>query len=230
MPDPAPKPPDLDVYGNPIGTGKPPDLDIYGQPAGSAPLQPGTTVSVNPLTALGIGGLATAGALRYGVPAAANAILNFATNPTAPLTGSAIGRVVGGVAPTVSELASGNIPAAAYALGTAGKTAWAGGRAGFYTAKFLRDSAANALDKVPYLSEAVEAAGPLAEAVSTPLAGASGGAMLAAPWFDDPQVRAAIASHVQAGADALHATGSYWDALKAYFSGQATLQTLSKGQ
>lgn len=161
-----------------------------------------------------------AGAMRFGAQPLATAVMDFATSPAIPALGSKAGQVVGGIGPATTALLAGRPMEALTAAALAGRTSWMGGRAGWFTAKAAQKLAGP-------ISEGLEAVAPYAEAASTPLAVISGGAALAAPFLDDPQFKALMAQHASAGRDALQKTGSYWDALKAYFSGQATLQSLS---
>jgi hypothetical protein len=69
--------------------------------------------------------------------------------------GSKVGRMVGAVAPTLGEFAAGNVPAGLAMAGQAGRTAWAGGKAGWFTGKLLKDAAgvvSKGLDAVPLAS------------------------------------------------------------------------------
>lgn len=110
-------------------------------------------------------GLAMAAA-GQGIPAAADAALGFATSPTAAKTAGAIGRVVGGVAPTVSALAAGQPMAALAAAAMSGKTSWAGGKAGYYTGKAAQQASGP-------VAGALQQAAPYSQALST-LGGAQG--------------------------------------------------------
>jgi hypothetical protein len=100
------------------------------------------------------------------VPMMANASMEFATNPSVPRTAATIGRVVGAVAPTVGEAATGNVPAAIALAANAGKTAWTGGKAGWFTGKLAQNAAAP-------VASMLEKAAPYAQTLST-LGGAAG--------------------------------------------------------
>lgn len=114
-----------------------------------------------------------AAAVGRGVPVAADAAMELATNPAVPRAAAAVGRVAGAVAPAGAALAAGN-PGEAIALGAnAGKTAWAGGGVGWKLGKLAQKAAA------PLNAEGLGVAGilqnvaPYAQALST-IGGAQG--------------------------------------------------------
>lgn len=105
------------------------------------------------------------------LPALANAAAEVATNPNVPKVGAAIGRAVGAVGPTVVEAAQGSGMGALTAAALSGKTAWAGGKAGWFTSKLAQSAAGP-------VARALDAVAPYAQTAAT-LSGAQGAVDLA---------------------------------------------------
>lgn len=100
------------------------------------------------------------------VPKLATAAAAFATSPTAPKVGSAIGKVVGGIAPAVGGALEAGPVGALAGLAAASKGAWAGGKTGYFTTK-LGQAAASPV------ASALEKLTPFAQSLGT-LGGATG--------------------------------------------------------
>lgn len=107
----------------------------------------------------GAGSMA-ATATAKNAPSIANAVMEFATNPMVAKTGSKAGRMIGAVAPTVGELAAGNPTGAIIAAANAGKTAWAGGKTGYFTGRLAQNAAAPIAKLAETIAPYAEAAAP----------------------------------------------------------------------
>lgn len=118
-----------------------------------------------PTEGAGPGALDVAGTAKM-IPPAGRAAMELATNPNVPKVAAKIGRVVGGVAPAVTGLVEGSPIATMAGLAASGKTAWAGGKTGYYTGKAAQGAAGP-------VAKALEVLTPYAQALST-LAGAQG--------------------------------------------------------
>jgi hypothetical protein len=108
-------------------------------------------------------GMAAAG---QGVPAAAGAAMEVATNPNTARVAAAAGRVIGGSAPIVGGGIAGGPIGALAGVGAAAKGAWMGGKTGWFTGKLAQQVA-------PPVAAALEKVAPYAQALST-LGGAQG--------------------------------------------------------
>jgi hypothetical protein len=124
-------------------------------PPAPAPLAPRETTSA--LKLRGAAALA---------PTAADATMRLATSPAVPRTAATIGRITGAIGPAAGEVIAGNVPAGIALLGNAGKTAWSGGKAGWFTGKLLQRAAAP-------VASALEKLTPYAQGLST-LSGVQG--------------------------------------------------------
>lgn len=85
-----------------------------------------------------------------GLPMAARAAAELATNPKMPKTVATIGRVMGGMAPVAGAVYSGNPIAMAASPAAVPGAAWAGGRTGWFGGKMIQSAAgpvASALEK-----------------------------------------------------------------------------------
>ncbi len=122
--------------------------------------QPAKVVTPSDATSLGMA--ASAGVL----PGAARLATEVVTNPNLPKMGANAGRLIGGVAPTLVEAAQGNGMGALTAAALSGKTAWAGSKAGWFTAKLAQQLG------IP-VAKVAEAIAPYAAGLST-LSGAQG--------------------------------------------------------
>lgn len=100
------------------------------------------------------------------VPIAANLAARVATSPTLLKTATMIGRMVGGAAPVVAGMASGNPIAAATGVMASGRGAAAGGKAAGLTGRLIQSAA-------PPVARALDAARPYAQTLGT-LSGAQG--------------------------------------------------------
>lgn len=130
--------------------------DLWDLKAAAKPQQATPTANAAPGSNTGLG-LVSAG---RGVPAAAGLAMEAATNPALPRMAATVGRTVGAVAPAVGALVTGN-PAEAIALAAnAGKSAWAGGKAGYFTGKLAQGAAGP-------VASALEKAAPYAQTLST---------------------------------------------------------------
>jgi hypothetical protein len=101
------------------------------------------------------------------VPTALRVAEGVATNPGVPAAAAQIGRIVGAVGPAVGEFAAGNVPAGLAMAGQAGRSAWAGGKAGWFTGKLLQNAAApvaSALETIRPFTSALGAAAGAGEA------------------------------------------------------------------
>lgn len=105
-------------------------------------------------------------AIGAAIAPAANAAEEFATSPTAALTGSKIGRVIGGVAPIIGGAAEAGPVGALAGVAAASKGSWAGGKTGWFTAKMLQNLAAP-------VANALNTLKPYAQAINT-VSGAQG--------------------------------------------------------
>jgi hypothetical protein len=131
--------------------------DVTSLMGGPAQKDKGETIYSNsPQT--GGSSIATAIASKA-VPAAQATLEEFGTNPNVMKLGSKIGRVIGGVAPTAVAAAEGSPYGVLTGLALASRTAWAGGKTGWFTAKLAQDLARP-------LSRLAAAAGPMASVAS----------------------------------------------------------------
>lgn len=119
----------------------------------------------------------TLAASAKAVPAVGNALYEFGTNPNVPKAAASVGRVLGGAAPAVGGIASGNPVAAVNGVLGASQGAWAGGKTGWFTGKLAQDMARP-------VAAALEKAAPYAQALST-ASGAQGALDLA--QMSDPK-------------------------------------------
>lgn len=110
-------------------------------------------------------GLAMA-ASGQGVPASANLAEEIFTNKALPQVASKIGRVAGGIVPTVIAALDGSPYGAMAALAASGKTSWAGGNGGYFTGKAIQ----NASEPI---AKGLRSVAPYSQALST-LGGAQG--------------------------------------------------------
>lgn len=106
---------------------------------------------------------AAAGAV---LPGAARGAMELATNPSVPQVAAKVGRVVGGLAPAVTGIVEGSPMGTMAGLAASGKTAWAGGKTGYFTGKAMQGAAAP-------VASVLEKVAPYAQALST-LGGAQG--------------------------------------------------------
>lgn len=135
--------------------GQPSETDILASLGGeSSSAKPSDSAS------LGMAGAAVA------IPGASRLATEAVTNPNLPKMGAAAGRLIGGVAPTLVEAAQGNGMGALTAAALSGKTAWAGSKAGWFTAKLAQQLG------IP-VAKLADAIAPYAAGLST-LSGAQG--------------------------------------------------------
>jgi len=82
----------------------------------------------------------------------------FATNPNIPKLGSKIGRVIGGLSPPIGGLVEGGPVGGLVGLAASARGAWAGGKAGWFTAKLAQElgiPAAKVLSAVQKVAPAI---------------------------------------------------------------------------
>ncbi len=84
---------------------------------------------------------ATTGAMGAAIPRAATTLMDFGTSPTATKTGATIGKFLGATVPTIASTIEAGPLGTIAGLATAYKTAWAGGKAGWFTTKLMQDAA-----------------------------------------------------------------------------------------
>lgn len=113
----------------------------------------------------------TVTAAGKGAPLVATAAEQVFTNPALPQVASKIGRVAGGVVPSIVAASEGSPMATIAALAAAGKTSWAGGKMGYFTGKAAQAAAEP-------VAKTLRAVAPYAQALST-IGGAQGALDLA---------------------------------------------------
>lgn len=130
--------------------------EVASQPVSAA--LPVTTARPSTNIALGFAGAGKA------TRTAADIATELATNPKVPYIGSKIGRAVGAVAPVVAGAQEGGLVGAMVGMAASAKTAWAGGRTGWFSAKLAQNIAAPAADilvkATPYMKALNRFAGP----------------------------------------------------------------------
>lgn len=131
---------------------QPPSYSFAGIEKVKQPADKGTIIYTNKPTTNAAVEMSGTAAL---IPAATRASTELATNPSVPKVAASIGRFAGAVGPTVAAMAEGSPVGTLAAIGASGKTAWAGGKAGWFTGRLMQNASApiaNALMKVaPYV-------------------------------------------------------------------------------